>query len=239
MKGRALIVDDDRGMVATLADILELDGWTAERAHSGEEALERARRQLPDVVVMDIKMGGMNSVETLRALRRLAPDLKVVLMTAFSAAELLEEAVEAGAVTVLPKPLRPNALTELLATLVNRPPRVLVVDDDPDFLTTLSDAVEQAGYEVVRAASLDEAVDRLAAHEVRVILLDMILPGSDPHETVVAIREASPSAAFIFFSGYEQVLERANRTFEGEWVRACLHKPFPIERLLEALRDAD
>lgn len=239
MKGRALIVDDDRGMVATLADILELDGWTTDRAHSGEAALEQARRRLPDVVVMDIKMGGMNGVEALRALRRLSPDLKVVLMTAFSAAELLEEAVEAGAVTVLSKPLRPDALTDLLATLVGRPPRVLVVDDDPDFLATLSDAVERAGYEVARAASLDEAIERLAAHDVSVVLLDMMLPGSDPHETVVAIREASPSSAFVFFSGYEQVLERANRTFRGEWVRACLHKPFPIDRLLEALRDTD
>lgn len=238
MSRRILVVDDDPAMVDTLCDILDLEGWTPERAYSGEEALAVARSGGPGVVLMDIKMSGLNGVEALRALREVRPDVKVVLMTAYSASSLLEEAVRAGAVAVLAKPLDPAEVMRLLGSLVDRPKRVLVVDDDPDFLTTLAEAVERSGYEVLRARSVDEALSALETNGVAAVLLDMVLPGTEPRDAIVAIRRASPTAAFVFFSGYEQVLKRAKSDFDAPWVKASLHKPFAVSDLLEAL-DAD
>lgn len=239
MSRRILVVDDDRAMVDTLCDILELEGWAPERAYSGEDAVAAARSGGPRVVLMDIKMSGLNGVEALRALRKDRPDVKVVLMTAYSASSLLEEAVRAGAVAVLGKPLDPTDLVRLLDSLVDGPNRVLVVDDDPDFLTTLSEVVERAGYEVLRARSVDEALAAVEARSVAAVLLDMVLPGTEPRDAVVAIRRASPAAAFIFFSGYEQVLRRTKSDFDVPWVKASLHKPFAVSDLLEALDGHD
>ncbi len=237
MSGRVLVVDDDRDMVTTLCDILSLKGWTAEGAHSGEEALVRARERKPNLVLMDIRMQGMNGVDALRALRREHPSLRVVLMTAYSAATLVDEAREAGALDVLRKPIDPSALLTFLAPMADTSRRVVVLEDNPAFLETLSEAVEEAGFEVHRALSLAEALDGLHERGAAVVLMDMVLPGSEPDECVWAIREASPSVMFVLYSGHREALARTKARVPGEWVCACLQKPFPIETLIRTLDD--
>ena len=102
---RLLVVDDDRGMVETLRDILGASGYEVDVALSGEKALELVRQRAPDGILMDIRMPGFNGVEALRKLKRLAPDSFVILMTAYAASRLVEEARAEGAVEVLAKPL--------------------------------------------------------------------------------------------------------------------------------------
>ena len=91
-----LIVDDDRDLAESLADVLEARGYDVELAGSGEEAVERFRRRDFDIVFTDVKLPGMNGVESLFAFRRIRPDAKVVMMTGFSVEQLLTQAVENG-----------------------------------------------------------------------------------------------------------------------------------------------
>lgn len=237
MSRRILVVDDNRGMVDTLCDILSLRGWTPDRAYSGEEAVLRAREAPPNVVLMDIKMGGMNGVETLRALRSEHDTLKVVLMTAYSAGALVDEARAAGAIDILKKPVDPAAVLGLLGELAATSRRVLVLEDDPAFLETLSTAIEMSGFEVSRSTSLAEALRQLDEKDAAVVLMDMILPGTEPEQCVWAIREASPSAVFILYSGYAEVLARTRARVPDDRVCACLHKPFGIDTLIRVLDD--
>jgi len=237
MRPRVLVVDDDRSMVQTLSDILSLKGWAPDNAFSGEEAIAKAREVRPDVVLMDIKMQGMNGVDALRVLRREHPALKVVLMTAYSAAALVDEARAAGAIDVLSKPVSPVAVLTLLGTLATTSRRVLVLEDNPAFLDTLSSAIEESGFEVSRSASLDEALEQLDRDDAAVVLMDMILPGTEPEQCVAAIRKVSPSVAFILYSGHPDALVRTRERIPDEWVCACLQKPFAIETLILALRD--
>lgn len=238
MSARVLVVDDDRSMVTTLCDILTFKGWTCDRAFSGEEAIRRASAFSPQIVLMDIKMDGMNGVEALRALRRDHPGVKVLLMTAYSATALVQEAREEGAMDVLSKPVDPAAVLALLGRVAQTANRILILEDNPAFLETLSSAVAQSGFAVDRTSSLDEALKVLEGGERAVVLMDMVLPGTEPEECVAAIRRASPSSLFILYSGYPATLERTRRTVPDSWVRACLHKPFDIEALIEVLDDA-
>ncbi len=237
MSRHVLVVDDNRSMAETIRDILTLQGWTCDVAFSGEDALERAAARPPDVVLMDIKMEGMNGVETFRALRRRNPALKAVLMTAYSTTALVEEARAEGVIDVLNKPVSPTAVIQLLDRAADRRSRVLILEDNPAFLETLSSAVSQAGFSVNRAGSVEEAVNVLYGEDDAVILMDMVLPGCEPVDCVAAIREANPSSIFILYSGYPAALDRAMDRVPDSWVRGCLYKPFQIESLIEMLDD--
>jgi CheY-like chemotaxis protein len=109
---RALVVDDDRTLARTLADILELSGWNVTQANSGTEAVNVAARQPFDVVLMDVKMPGMDGVDAFKAMKATRPDIRVILMTAYAAEERLGEARREGVLRVLSKPVDVKTLLQ-------------------------------------------------------------------------------------------------------------------------------
>jgi len=109
-----LVVDDDPLQVETLTEIFRMYGWDVRGATSGEEAIAVVAERPQGVVLMDIKMPGMNGVSAMRAIRGRWPDVKVMLMTGYSGAELIEEALRAGAARVWSKPVD---IRSLLASL--------------------------------------------------------------------------------------------------------------------------
>ena len=102
---RALVVDDDRMLAQTLAEILELSGWSVTQANSGTEAVNAAARQAFDVVLMDVKMPGMDGVDAFKAMKATHPEIRVILMTAYASEDRLGEAHRAGVMRVLSKPV--------------------------------------------------------------------------------------------------------------------------------------
>jgi CheY-like chemotaxis protein len=74
-------------------------------AYSGEEAVTMIQSDNPDCVLMDIKMPGINGVDTLKIIKKLAPDLPVVFMCAYATEGQIREAQKLGAYTVLDKPI--------------------------------------------------------------------------------------------------------------------------------------
>jgi two-component system, NtrC family, response regulator HydG len=105
-------------MVDTLVDILSARRYRVGTAHSGEAAVAMVRQMAYDAVLMDIQMPGLNGVEALRQMKGLAPKLSVIMMTAFTRDELVEEARQATAVTVLPKPLDMDSVLTLLVRVI-------------------------------------------------------------------------------------------------------------------------
>jgi CheY-like chemotaxis protein len=112
---RILVVDDNPAMADTLADILEVKGFTVHAAASGAEALEILRDQPMDILLTDVKMPGMNGLELYRETRKLYPRLITIFMTAYSADELIQQGMAEGVKTILDKPLDMNFLMSLLS----------------------------------------------------------------------------------------------------------------------------
>jgi len=236
VRRRVLVVDDDRALARTLADILELHGWSARCAHSGEAALRSMVADRPDAILMDIRMPGMDGVEAMRRMKMVNPEVKVILMTAYASTELLEDALRSDAMEVLTKPVFPGALLERLAAALGRSQTVLVVDDDVYYLESLAGLLEGRGISVVRATGLAQALLRLEDAVPRVVLLDLRLKdGVQPSRCVAAIKKASPEVVFILYSGHPELLRETRDQVPREWVQGCLNKPFAPSVLLEML----
>ncbi len=235
--GRVLIVDDERLMVKTLGDIVRLHGWEADGAYSGESAVEAVRGKEYAVVLMDIRMTGINGVEAFKAMKEIRPDIRVVLMTAYTATEVLAEAEREGAVRILSKPVALAGLIEVLEQASINLRSVLVVDDDAAFLRTLSRLLEHNGYSTLTAKNLDDAIEMLETRSPGAVVLDWRLEGVTAPETVLAIKHVSPSVALILCSGYPAALDAATSAMPARLIHASLHKPFAPSALLGLLNE--
>ncbi|MBI3461506.1 MAG: response regulator [Planctomycetes bacterium] len=100
-----LVVDDDADTCRNMADLFGDLGYATETAEVGEIALEKARQQPYDLGLLDLRMPGMDGLTLCRHLKRLQPLMVTMIVTAYAASGLDEEARAAGARHVVAKPV--------------------------------------------------------------------------------------------------------------------------------------
>ncbi len=104
--GRILVVDDDRGSLASLGEAMTREGYAVTLASSGEEALGLGRDQDFDVVITDLRMKGVDGLQVVRSLKGSRPETVVIVMTGFASMETVVDAIAAGAYDYISKPFR-------------------------------------------------------------------------------------------------------------------------------------
>ncbi|AEJ45007.1 response regulator [Alicyclobacillus acidocaldarius] len=104
MAYKVLVVDDQFGIRVLLHEVLQREGYEVFQASNGPSALSIVEREQPDLVLLDMKIPGMDGLEILRNLRKLGVDAKVIMMTAYGELDLIHEAMEMGAVAHFTKP---------------------------------------------------------------------------------------------------------------------------------------
>ena len=104
MKGRLLVVDDERGIVIALKGLFTKEGYEVETSESGEDALEKVKAGRFHVIITDLSMKGMSGLDLLRKVRDLDPQCAVLMITAYGNQRIAVEAMKAGAEDYLPKP---------------------------------------------------------------------------------------------------------------------------------------
>ncbi len=126
MKTKILVVDDDRSHRLMLKTVLEAEEYRVFLASDGDSALESVRNSMFDVILMDIRMAGMDGLEVLKHLRGLAVKTPVVLMTAYASIKTAVEALRNGADDYLTKPLDMDELKVVLEKML----RLKVLQDE-------------------------------------------------------------------------------------------------------------
>jgi CheY-like chemotaxis protein len=112
---RVLLVDDEERFVLNLAKLLRGRGFVVATAFSGAEGLACAEREAAvDVVLLDVKMPGMDGIETLRRLKQIAPEVEVLMLTGHADLDIGIEAMREGALDYLMKPCDIEDLVEKL-----------------------------------------------------------------------------------------------------------------------------
>lgn len=119
---RILVVDDEKVIADTIVQILNRNGFIAEPAYGGEEAIEKAKAHCPELVLSDVLMPRIDGVEAAIAIRQNCPDTRIVLFSGQAATvEILARAREKGhTFELLPKPIHPTQLIKHLREEVQK-----------------------------------------------------------------------------------------------------------------------
>lgn len=109
---KLLLVDDEEEFVTTLAERLELRHLPSQWALNGEQALRLIAAAPPDVIILDLKMPGIDGLEVLRHVKRVQPEVEVIVLTGHGAQKDEDEARRLGAFEYLKKPVDIEELTQ-------------------------------------------------------------------------------------------------------------------------------
>jgi len=167
MKSRVLVIDDEPAIRDSLRMILEYEDYHFVGAASGQEALDAVQRERPDVVLLDIKMPGVDGMEVLRKLRALDETLPVIMISGHGTTATAVEAIRSGAVDFLDKPLGSE---RVIVTLRNVLKQSALTTENRDLRVAMEAKYELVGQSPALRGVL-EAVTRAAPTNATVLLL--------------------------------------------------------------------
>ncbi len=228
-KINVLVVDDLKSSRLTLGGILEDEGHNVVLAENGYQAIEAAKQVPFDLVFMDIKMPGINGVQTFREVKRINPQAAVIMMTAYSVEDLVREALEEGAYAVVYKPFDMEHVVNIIESAFHRT-LILVVDDYFADRETLKSILEERGYQVFGAENGSDALEQVKEKHFDIIFLDIRLPDINGAQIFEEVKEIDPGATVIMMTGYSE--EELVRRAISHGAYTCIYKPFDVEKIL-------
>ena len=101
---KLLLIDDERDYVNVLSNRISQRGFDVGKANSGSEAFQILRQRSFDVAILDLKMADMDGIEVLKVLKKMAPEMVVIMLTGHGSAEAAHEGIRHGAYDYLTKP---------------------------------------------------------------------------------------------------------------------------------------
>ncbi len=119
-KANILVVDDEFGMREGIRRLLEIQGHTVKTAENGTEGIEKGTIFEYDLYLLDLKMGDVDGMEVLRAIKEAYPEAICVIITAYASIDTAVETTQMGAYHYLAKPFTPEALQPLLDRALER-----------------------------------------------------------------------------------------------------------------------
>ena len=126
MNKTILIVDDEKDFCTVLSDSLSQDRYRVVTAFNGKTALQIAKKEKPDLMLLDIKMPGMDGIEVLRKIKKMKKEIAVIMFTAYGTLETARKAMKLGAYDYVTKPVDHSLLKSLMKealAMVVRPGR--------------------------------------------------------------------------------------------------------------------
>jgi DNA-binding NtrC family response regulator len=246
---RLLLVDDEVEFLAAMTPGLIRRGFQVRVAENGRAALDLLRTETVDVVVLDVKMPGIDGVETFHEIKRVAPGLPVILLTGHGSIPQAFETSRAGVANYLAKPCDVERLADAARQAVaDRKPEtapsppitedihLLLVDDDRDFTEALVPALERRGVRVTAPHSGAQALEEVGVRRFDVAIVDVRMPDMDGLTLLRWLREVDPRLEVIVLTGHPSVDDVRRGLQEGAF--DYLTKPQRVEDVVSRVQAA-
>lgn len=175
---RVLVIEDEVRLAATLQDLLELNGYTADACHDGESGLDNALSGIYDVIILDVMLPKMDGFTVLRRLRESGSATPVLMLTARSELSDRVEGLDRGADYYLTKPFEPRELMACIRALTRRQPELRTSDtlDFGDLMLDKSAFTLSCGERSVRLSRKEfDMMDLLMRNQRMVITKETLL----------------------------------------------------------------
>ncbi len=231
---RILVVDDDKDNANSLAELFEMEGHRPHAVYDGEGAIAAYLKEDFDIAFMDVMMPGKNGVDSFLEIKRLKPAAHVYMMTGYSVEQLLQQAIDGGAMGVFSKPVNLYQVMDTVAGL-GKSGIVLVAEDDPDFGPSINQLINRNGYHSELVTNGRDAIARVVAGGVDILVLDLRLPLINGIEVYNTLKNEGRSVPTIIITGSSSEHNKELALFDDVIVTGILNKPFDPLLLLNCL----
>ncbi|MBC8552943.1 MAG: response regulator [Candidatus Brocadiales bacterium] len=225
-----LVVDDEPGIRITLAGILEDEGYNVIVAEDGYQGIVAAKNTNFKIAFLDMKMPGINGIETFKEIKRISPDTIIFFMTAYLAEDTLNEAAKLETQAILYKPLDLDLILKTLKEDLTKT-TILVVDDESAIRDMLQEVLEDRGYKVYVAANGYTAIEIAKKTHFDIMFIDILMPGIDGFQTLEEIKIIDPVTNVIMMTG--QDIEDFTEQAVSRGAFAHITKPVDLVSLLQ------
>ncbi|MBF0231734.1 MAG: response regulator [Desulfamplus sp.] len=198
MKKKALVIDDNRNNLMLEKDILEVAGFEVHEAENATDGITAARREKPDIIIMDVRLPDMSGTEAARILRqeKETGDIPIVFVTASVLKDGRENMNSFSNSGFIGKPINTRTFAGEISQFMKGEcnmggkdkPLILIVDDHIKNIELLEAQLVPLGYEIVKATNGEDALEKLSENPIDLILLDVVMPGMDGFEITRRIR---------------------------------------------------
>ena len=239
-----MVIDDEQDFVTMLRARLQIEGYEVLTAEDGTKGLQVARKERPDLIILDIMMPGMDGHAVCDVLKKssLTWSIPVIYLTAKTglADEIL--ALEKGAKYFLTKPYNPAMLLEMVKSAImdvdqvaKKQDLILVIDKDIGFTDDLGARLKQAGFEVISALTAEQGVREAREHAPAVILLDFLTSHEDSHASIKIISgDVTLQKIPLFVLAPEAIMAKVDKNLPN--LDKFITKPVNYALLLDTLR---
>jgi DNA-binding NtrC family response regulator len=228
-----------------LAKVIRREGFEVLVAENGRIGLDMFKKELPEIVVTDVKMPDIDGLEVMHTVRKFSKNIQIILITAYGETDTVIAALREGAMDYLKKPLDLDQLTlalgrarEKIFELKKTPPypALLLAEDEEGTRERLARLLEKEGWKLFQACNGEEAMDIFRQEKVDIVVLDIKMPKKDGIQTLHEMRGINNDFEAIILTGYGDEKSAIQALRDG--AINFLKKPIDLEQLIITVQKA-
>ncbi len=236
---RILVVDDELPNVLLLEKILHKHDYEIKTETDSSRALELVREEPGrfDLVITDMTMPKLTGTQLAHEIKRLRPDLPIILCTGYSEKISADSIQALGLQGFINKPIITPKLLKLIHKVLDKHNLILIVDADAQIRSWLRHALTLVGYDVIESSHIAEGIERFKSRKVDLIITDVTPPEKENLQWIQSLGDAFPDSKVIAISGVG-VKRKAKAQFAAQTgALRIFTKPIRQKELLQAVKE--